>query len=284
MENNILYTIPNIIKGTVLNRPSKKIKSPYVADVLLENNEEIIAHSPSLGCCGLADKEALVIMEPITTEKCTHRVILSIYRELKNNVQESVVIGIYPKFAELLVENALKANLFSKIQNIISYKRETKIFIEGVVDSRFDFSGVDSDNKEFVIEVKNVPLADYEDIPSKNRKNKDYSTIDFNSKVAYFPDGYRKKKGDPISPRALKHIRELTILKKEYNKRCILCFVIQRDDVERFQPSTNDPEYRQAVLDGISSGVEVMTIVIKWTIEGNAIFIRDDLPITFNDN
>jgi len=285
MNEKLLHKIDNLVQGTILNRPSKNIKSPYVADVLLENNEEIIAHSPSLGCCGLADKKSCVLMEPIQTEKCSHRIILSIYEEEKNNNEIcQVIVGIYPKFAELLVENALKSNLISILQNIVSYKRETKIFIEGRVDSRFDFSGIDSDNRPFVLEVKNVPLADYEDILAKERKNKDYSSRDFNSKVAYFPDGYRKKKGDPISPRALKHIRELTILKKEYNKRCILCFVVQRTDIERFQPSTNDPEYRKAILESMEAGVEIIVLVIKWTKDGEAIFVKDDLLMTFNDS
>ena len=42
-----------MIRGTIVKRPSKHCKSPYVADVVLENGEEVIAHAPSLGCCGL---------------------------------------------------------------------------------------------------------------------------------------------------------------------------------------------------------------------------------------
>ena len=68
------------------------------------------------------------------------------------------------------------------------------------------------------MEVKNVPLADYEDVTAKERAKMDFSGRDFNSKVAYFPDGYRKKTTDPVSPRALKHIRELTLIKKEILK------------------------------------------------------------------
>jgi hypothetical protein len=45
------------------------------------------------------------------------------------------------------------------------------------------------------------------------RKKANFEDRDFNSKVAYFPDGYRKKAKDTISPRALKHILELTYLK-----------------------------------------------------------------------
>jgi len=130
------------------------------------------------------------------------------------------------------------------------------------------------------MEVKNVPLADYEDITAKDRKNKCYDDRQYDSKVAYFPDGYRKKSSDPVSPRALKHIRELTLIKKESITRCIMCYVIQRTDVNRFQPSIIDPEYRQAVKEAIEAGVEIITLVIKWTNTGEAYFVRDDLPIT----
>jgi DNA-binding sugar fermentation-stimulating protein len=59
-----------------------------------------------------------------------------------------------------------------------------------------------------------------------------------------------------------------------------MCYVIQRTDVECFQPSIIDPEYREAVKQGIEAGVEIITMIVKWTREGEAYFIRDDLPIT----
>ena len=129
------------------------------------------------------------------------------------------------------------------------------------------------------MEVKNVPLADYEDITAKERKNKWYDNREQNSKVAYFPDGYRKKRTDTVSPRALKHIKELMLIKKESKTRCIMCYVIQRNDVSSFQPSIIDPEYRQALQEALKSGVEIITMVINWTKNGEAYFIRDDLPV-----
>ena len=155
-----------------------------------------------------------------------------------------------------------------------------KMYVEGKVDSRFDFAGIDCNNIPFIMEVKNVPLADYEDICSKDRKKMCYDDRAYDSKVAYFPDGYRKKSSEPVSPRALKHIRELTLIKKESITRCIMCYVIQRPDVNCFQPSIIDPQYRQAVKEAIEAGVEIITLVIKWTRDGEAYFIKDDLDIT----
>ena len=98
-----------------------------------------------------------------------------------------------------------------------------------------------------------------------------------NDKVAYFPDGYRKTT-DPISPRALKHVQELTKIRKYSKVRCLLGFVIQRDDVSSFQASVIDPQYREAIQQAISLD-EIFALVIKWTENGDAYFVTDNLPV-----
>ena len=301
-----LLSIGSLIEGTVIQRPSKHIKSPYVADVLLcEGNEkrEILAHSASLGCGGMAEGGAQVLMALLPLkdgkssehQKCSHRICLSVVKDSDHPGSECVV-GIYPKLAENLAEAALKGNFLSFLKNVKSYRRETVIKIKDKVDSRFDFSGIDESGVPFIMEIKNVPIANYEEIPQvkkvtkTNSKTKtkvlhDYSGRSFSSKVAYFPEGYRKKSTDTVSPRALKHVQELTLIRNECQPdkliRCILCFVIQRDDVDRFQPSTTDPEYREAVQVAKNSGVEIIAMVVKWDKNGDATFIRDDLPINF---
>ena len=285
--SQLLFKIDDLIEGCVIKRPSKYIRAPYVADIkCIDSDMEILAHTASLGCCGLADVNACVLIKtsPISKTKpknkanlkCTHTVYLSI---LQNRDNEQI-IGIHPKLAEKLTETALKNNHLSRLQNIKSYRRETAIYIKNKIDSRFDFTGVDQTGTPFIMEVKNVPLADYEDVSIKEKVKMDFTGYNFNSKVAYFPDGYRKHSADTVSPRALKHIKELTIIKKETSIRCIMCYVIQRTDVNRFQPSVIDPEYRQAFKDAIENGVEIITMVVSWNRKGEAYFIRDDLPIS----
>jgi len=278
-----MLQIDNLIEGTVIKRPSKYIKTPYVADIIPFNSEtSILGHTASLGCCGLADVGATILMSPVPKTKkhdsklhCEYRVYLSVIKERNNEI----VVGIHPKLAEELTESAIKNNLLNILQNVRTYKRETTIYVEGKVDSRFDFTGIDCNGIPFIMEVKNVPLADYEDISAKDRKKKCFDDREQNSKVAYFPDGYRKKSTDTVSPRALKHIQELTLIKRESKTRCIMCYVIQRTDVSSFQPSIIDPEYREAFFEAIDAGVEIITLVVNWTKEGNAYFVKDDLKI-----
>lgn len=281
----LLLKLNDLIEGEVMKRPSKFIKTPYVADIqICSTSNLILGHTASLGCCGLADVGATVLMAPIVKTKnnktdklcCEYRVYLSVIREK----EQEMIIGIYPKLAEDLTEAALKQNLLSKLLNVKSYKKETTIYVEGIVDSRFDFTGIDANGIPFIMEVKNVPLADYEDITAKDRKKMCYEDRDINSKVAYFPDGYRKKTTDTVSPRALKHINELTLIKSASKTRCIMCYVIQRTDVDRFQPSIIDPQYREAFKDAVNFGVEIITMVVQWTREGESYFIKDNLLIS----
>jgi DNA-binding sugar fermentation-stimulating protein len=286
--SKLLMKIDDLIEGIIVKRPSKIIKSPYVADIIhiTKQNEEILGHTASLGCCGLADVGATILMTKIPTKttkttkekpKCSYRVYLSRFIDKERN--QETIVGIHPKLAEDLTEQALTKNYLSNLQNIKSYKRETVIYVEDKVDSRFDFSGIDKNGIPFIMEVKNVPLADFEDITVSERKKRNYSDRIFGNKVAYFPDGYRKKTTDTVSPRALKHIRELTLIKKESKTRCIMCYVIQRTDVDRFTISVIDPEYREAVRVAIQNGVEIITMVIEWTRDGAAYFVKNDLPL-----
>jgi DNA-binding sugar fermentation-stimulating protein len=289
-----LYKINHPIVANIIYRPSKIVKSPYVADIKIEGDEDqkyYLAHTAALGCCGLSESGCSVIVEKIENQdvdsentKCKYRILLSL-------VNKNIIVGIYPKLAEKLVENALLQNRLTILKNVKKYKRECTISIENMVNSKFDFAGIDENGIPFLLEVKNVPLADYEDYPLKEKKRR-YKSLktcnkvckcckcgDMNSKVAYFPDGYRKSINDTVSPRALKHIKELTYIKNTSITRCIMCYVIQRNDVNCFQPSIVDPEYRAAFREAIKSGVEIITFVVKWSLDGEATFITDNLPL-----
>lgn len=272
----ILHELDDIHCGDVQYRPSKICKTPYVADVLV-NNVEFLGHSPSLGCCGLVEKGASVIVSRVSSKKnkCEYRIDLSIYREPAFPGNE-IIVGVNPKLGEALVEAALTNNCIDGLSHIQSYRREVPY-----LTSRFDFHGIDQTGREFFLEVKSVPLADYVNVSKKERKNyTEYiAQKNFNEKIAYFPDGYRKNSTDVVSPRALKHITELEEIVKTTDKRAILCFVIQRADVNCFQTSNNDLTYKEAVKKAFESGVEIKTIQVEWTREGTCRFIRNDLPI-----
>lgn len=268
----ILFSYEKLYDAIIKNRPSKKIKSPFVADALIEN-KEFLVHTPSLGCCGLCQTDSKVKCIKINSEKCSYRACLS---EIETKGKK-ILIGIEPKSAEKIALEALNKNLVKDLR-VSKIEKEKKF-----LNSRFDFCGITSTNQKFICEVKNVPIADYADVTKTERKKMDFSKRKYNDKIAYFPDGYRKNSKSVISERALKHVNELEIIKNQNPEiRCILLFVIQREDVSSFQPSRLDPIYLEAIRKAFNSGVEIKTIQVKWE-KNNAIFLRNDLPINIFD-
>jgi sugar fermentation stimulation protein A len=287
----MLHKLNDLIYVKIVSRPSKVCKTPYVADIELEDGTIVQAHCASLGCCGLCEKDCYVYASPMKSncaqsksKVCSYKIYLAHFYEEKV-ISERVIInnqliGIDPKLAETLVENALTQNYLKTLTHIKTYKREVCL-----LNSRFDFAGIDEHGKYFVLEVKNVPLADYADVSSVERKkmikNGDFANVDINKKISYFPDGYRKKKGEVVSERALKHINELAEISHSKIIRPIICFVIQRTDVSSFQASLLDPIYKAAFNDAISQGVEVIVLVVSWNAQGEASFVTCELPVNY---
>jgi len=297
-----LYSFNKLEKACIERRPSLQCKSPYVADAILcDSNSKTIIHTPALGCCGLSHNGSTVLISLLydkhanenegngrEKEKkkkkriCEYRAEISIvHDDIRNHVE---YIGINPKMGETLVEQALIQHCIPGLEHVKGYKREFTIG-----KSRFDFCGLDKDGRPFLMEVKNVPLADYVDMYEKDKKKllkeqpNVFDNCKYNDKIAYFPDGYRKKQTDTVSPRALKHVQELEQIKKTSVTRCILCFIIQRTDIKQFQPSKIDPIYRAAVQKAWLNGVEIITVSIHWTKDGCAYVHRNDLPICLFD-
>lgn len=286
-----LHTLDSkVYRATVLKRPSACVKSPYVADIIIDGQDEpVLAHTPALGCCGLADAGARVVVTQIPEKKsgkpnvCKWRIQQSIVCDDRTETSapddSQRVIGIAPKLAEHIAESALSKNLVDGL-DVHSIAREKTIG-----NSRFDFVGTQTDGTYFICEVKNVPLADFEDITAKERKTRDYSdtsTWKWDDKIAYFPDGYRKNAKEPVSPRALKHVQELTRIQQQLgmeNVQCVMLYIIQRTDVTRFQASNIDPIYKDAVKNAHDAGVLIKTIVCEWN-DGVCSFVSNTIDIT----
>ena len=200
----MLHKLNDLLLVKVVSRPSKVCKTPYVADIELSDGSIVQAHCASLGCCGLCEKDCYVYASPIKSncaqsksKVCAYKIYLACFYEEKviNGlmVNNSQLIGIDPKLAETLVENALTQNCLKTLSNIKTYKREVSL-----LNSRFDFTGIDEHGKYFVLEVKNVPLADYADVSSSDRKkmikNKDFANIAINEMISYFQIATEKKR------------------------------------------------------------------------------------------
>ena len=223
----MLVSFPKTYHATCTARPSVICKSPYVADVSIDD-QSFIAHSPALGMDGYISYGKTVLVSKIDNPKgtCTYSILAAF--DKKN----SVYVGANPIYANKAFFTACKDGLlhddFGEIDKIVpEYKHG---------DSRFDFFI----NDHIYVEVKSVLITE--------------------NNVAKFPVG-NKKKGT-ISERANKHIQELKCLTEDGNP-CAIVFMILREDATDFIPNPKDQTFVDCLKDAHTAGVQVLVYQCK---------------------
>jgi DNA-binding sugar fermentation-stimulating protein len=265
-----LYSLPKaLIKATVIARPSKKIKSPYLADISIDS-KEYLCHSGALGCSGHIGPGATVwVLEKApsasTTTKSTHEIYL---------IEEvGTLIGCHPLVANKMAQQYLKTHLSMK--DVCAEKK--------INDCRFDFTAKSDDNPT-IIEVKTVPIADYYDGTTKEVQAYLASNAATNAsteKIAIFPycaiAGKRSVSKEPLSERALKHVQSLTQLVTTY--KCMLLFIVQRNDVSKFCITKLDLQYKNACAKALAAGVIIKAISVRW--DNQHVYYEKELDIVW---
>ena len=210
---------------------------------------------------------------PVPVAKNTGLVVTVDDSESDDDDDNEQFIAINPKIAIEIMESAIEKHLMALLPPVKQFKRNIEIKLEGKVDSTFSFVGFCTDNVPFIMEVNNVPFAEYE---HGDRKKKNDGKSHFNSKTSYFPGKNCKNTAAMI-----KKINDLTTIKKESITRCLLGFVIERTDIDRFEFSAYNAEYRAAVRNAVENGVNIVPLVVCWTKEGVAFFVTDELPVVY---
>ena len=83
----MLHKLNDLELVKVVSRPSKVCKTPYVADIELEDGNGTIvqAHCASLGCCGLCEAGSNILFAPMKNKdnpkKCMYSAQLAIINE-----------------------------------------------------------------------------------------------------------------------------------------------------------------------------------------------------------
>lgn len=196
-QSDILLQLGPIQQGCIVARPSKTIKSPYVADITLfsgnalhrEHAGTVMAHAPSLDCAGMVVPDAEVFCtrnrgsdddskaKKETKTLCTIQLCQELrYLEEKQNGDkhslppsseiDHVLVGYHPALAETISTQLLKRKLLQPLfGSYDDYKAQ-----QTMSTSRVDFvlshdamrmGSCDTDYT--AIEVKNVVCAEYKD-------------------------------------------------------------------------------------------------------------------------
>lgn len=232
-------------RATVLKRPSATIKSPYVADIQLEDGTIALCHTPGLGCCGLVETDRVIYVQPAksATAKTEWTAILA------ECTDETGVytVGIHPMVAQKAAAQVLDRLGFSP-----DIKWETEVVV--AEHTRLDYVGTLPNGKKVYVEIKNAMVSGMLDVKRSERR-------------ALFPDGFRKKKDMPVSERAVKHAQTLAeFAKRPDTEAAILLFTVPRDDCgDGLEINPKDPIYCKEVWAAIRAGVKVWGFSFKHT-------------------
>ena len=136
----LIYTLPALVGATVLHRPSKRIRSPYIADIELDDGTLGLCHSPGLGCSGLVAPGKRIYVSENYDNTIKTRWIAHVSEGL------SAMIGIHP----LTIKEATYA-LLERIHPDAHWTADVIVKF-----CHIDYVGYLPDGKKVYVELKSV--------------------------------------------------------------------------------------------------------------------------------
>jgi sugar fermentation stimulation protein A len=227
----------------VVKRPSASIKSPYVADVMLEDGTTALCHTPGLGCCGLVEAGRVIY---VTESSGSAKTAWTAQLAECEDSEGKYYVGIHP-----MVSQAAARGLLPLIDTTAVWKSEVTV-AEG---TRLDYVGERPDGQQVYVEIKTAMVSMLCDKPRAIRQS-------------VFPEGFRKKKDEPVSPRAVKHAEHLGALAAD-GKTAVLLFLVPRNDCgDGMYVNPRDPLYCAAVRQAIQKGMIVRCFSLEYGLDG----------------
>lgn len=233
---------PKIRKAIFLHRPNR-----FIAHVLLDGKNETV-HVKNTGRC----KELLV---PDAT----------VYLEESDNPARKTKYDLIAVEKIVNAQESLLINMDSQAPNKVAAEwiRETKTYFPKLTllkpeftlgDSRFDFYAEYEDNDglhhKSLIEVKGCTLE--------------------KDGVALFPDA--------PTLRGLKHVRELTALRKSGEYECMVLIIVQMKGCKFFTPNREThADFADALKEAKASGVKI--IAVECEVTPDTLLAKDEIEV-----
>lgn len=251
-----LYKFPTpLVRAQVLHRPSTVIKSPYVADIRLEDGTTALCHTPGLGCCGMVAPGRVIY---VTKSSGSGKTAWTAQVAECTDRSGTYFVGINPMVCQHAAAKLLP--LINADPDIV-WKSEVSLPSGGV---RLDYVGSRDRGDKMYVEVKTAMI-------SQESERRD-------TRRAIFPEGFRKHRDDPVSPRAIKHAKHLGDLAAG-GDTAVLMFIVPRTDCgDGMEPSRGDPAYCTAVRESVRKGMIVRTFALDFDIVHGTVKLARELP------
>ena len=256
-----LIQFQDIIQLEILHRPSKKIKSPYVADAINKNGDEFLVHTPGLGLADQCLPGSKIFATP-SKNKSSKTDYIAQSVSVNEKDYGKTLIGANPHTAELIGKKILKRNLWNPYSNYkVCNKKPAHIKYLGDIYLK-------AQNKYIIVEMKNVICASYD----PNIKKVDRRYVFYDDKIPFrrsgiYPNGERSQKYKGKSVVSERSVRQIDSMIKDKEKyQFAIMFLVNRGDCTTFKPNwQRDPIYSKKLVKAVKNGIDVYALGINWT-------------------
>ncbi len=211
----------------------------FLADIRLETGETIVAHCPNSGRMTGCSQPGRPVY--ISRQDAPKRKLKFTWEMI--HMPDSLV-GINTQVPNRLVYHAAKAGAIAPLTGYDTVQREVRTGDH----TRLDLMLRSNRGKVCYVEIKNSTLVE--------------------NRTAFFPDA--------VTNRGKNHLVELQKLVGAGN-RCVMFFLVQRMDADRFMPADHiDPAYGRELRSAVNNGVEIVVYDAHMDLE--TIRLRNRLP------
>ena len=256
-----LIQFENIKQLEILHRPSKKIKSPYVADAINKDGDEFLVHTPGLGLADQCLPGSKIFATPSKNKSSkTDYIVQSVSVNEKD--YGKTLIGANPHTAELIGKEILKSSLWNPYPNFkVCNKKPAHIKYLGDIYLK-------AQNRYIIIEMKNVICASYD----PNIKRVDRRYVFYDNKIPFrrsgiYPNGERSQKYKGKSVVSERSVRQIDSMIKDKEKyQFAIVFLVNRGDCTAFKPNwQRDPIYSKKLVKAVNNGIDIHALGVSWT-------------------
>ncbi|KOR31005.1 sugar fermentation stimulation protein [Achromatium sp. WMS2] len=231
--------LPPLTNGRILKRYKR-----FLADVVLDNGQQVTAHCPNTGSmhsCWQPGAKVQLSYSDNPKRKLAWT--------LERVDMGTGWIGIHTGRVNSIIWESIINGEIASLNGYKTLRQEVNIHIPPLPKSRVDLALYDGAHTDALVEIKNVTLLE--------------------NKCLKFPDA--------ITTRGRKHL-ELLMAAHAHGWRSVMLFALNRPEGNCFSPATDiDPIYSKLLIQAANSGVEILAL--RLCHDSNAITVGELVDI-----
>lgn len=315
-----LLDLGGLVRGRLVKRPSATVKSPYVADVVLDDGAAVLAHAPSLDVGGLCVPGSVVWLTDRRRRESGKKATGTTSHAIElveadgdgddDDDDAPVLVGCAPSLGERAAEEAVARGLLNDavrrvydVDGRVGLRRQrtrgdARVDLELVGPS----SSSRGDARATLVEVKNVVCADFAPSRAPERRSPNHCVVLRKTetgadgpplpRAGLFPWGLRRQTDEKgrrvVSARAVRHVRNLAetvTSSKDVDAdvdAAVLLFVANRSDCARVRVDDEGcPAFAEETERFVATeGCDAVGMRVRWTVPDGKAWYDGTVPVS----